>query len=125
MDNRHSINQLDITEFLALWDTIENIELLESQADSITWLHTPDGNYSAKSAYKLQFEGVTKSKTAQTVRGTKALPKCKDFLWLMLQNRIWTAARLQLRGWPNEGRMWQPGSEHQHSCLATEMTTQP
>jgi hypothetical protein len=48
MDNRHSMNQLDITEFLALWDTIENIELLESQAESITWLHTPDGNYFSK-----------------------------------------------------------------------------
>lgn len=24
------------------------------------------------------------------------------YIWLMLQNRIWTAACLQLRGWPNE-----------------------
>ena len=32
-----------------------------------------------------------------------APPKCKYFAWLALQNRIWTADRLQRRGWPNCG----------------------
>jgi hypothetical protein len=27
--------------------------------------------------------------------------KCKFFAWLLLQNRIWTADRLQQREWPN------------------------
>lgn len=40
--------------------------------------------------------------TAEVTWRTKAPPKCRFFTWLMLQNRIWTAARLQLRGWPNE-----------------------
>jgi len=40
--------------------------------------------------------------TAENTWRTKAPPKCRFFTWLMLQNRIWTAARLQLRGWPNE-----------------------
>jgi len=26
---------------------------------------------------------------------------CKFFVWLLLQDRLWTAARLQLRGWSN------------------------
>ena len=30
-----------------------------------------------------------------------APPKCKFFLWLLLQDRLWTAARLQVRGWEN------------------------
>jgi len=33
---------------------------------------------------------------------TKAPPKCRFFIWLMLQNRLWTAARLQIRGSPND-----------------------
>jgi len=39
---------------------------------------------------------------AENTWRTKAPPKCRFFTWLMLQNRIWTAACLQLRGWPNE-----------------------
>ena len=27
--------------------------------------------------------------------------KCKFFMWIMLQNRVWTADRLLLREWPN------------------------
>ena len=30
-----------------------------------------------------------------------APPKCKFFAWLAINNRIWTADRLQRRGWPN------------------------
>ena len=31
----------------------------------------------------------------------RAPPKCKFFAWLVINNRIWTADRLQRRGWPN------------------------
>jgi hypothetical protein len=30
-------------------------------------------------------------------------PKCKFFAWLIMQNRVWTADRLQHRGWENCG----------------------
>jgi hypothetical protein len=30
-----------------------------------------------------------------------APPKCKFFLWLLLQEKLWTVARLQQRGWEN------------------------
>jgi hypothetical protein len=56
----------------------------------------------ARSAYKIQFLGMTSSVTAETTWKTKAPPKCRFFTWLMLQNRIWTAARLMLRQWPND-----------------------
>ena len=32
-----------------------------------------------------------------------APPKCKLFAWMIIQNRVWTADRLQRRGWPNCG----------------------
>ena len=70
--------------------------------DKITWNHTADGQYSARSAYKLQFVGMTDDPAAKCTWSTKAPPKCRFFTWLLLQNRIWTAARLQIRGWPND-----------------------
>ena len=33
-----------------------------------------------------------------------ALPKCKLFIWLVTENRIWTADKLERRGWDNCGR---------------------
>jgi hypothetical protein len=87
---------------LSLWSYLCNIELSPQQEDTIIWLHTSDGQYTAKSAYNLQFLGMTTSITVDTTWKTKAPPKCRFFTWLMLQKRIWTAARLQLREWPND-----------------------
>lgn len=81
---------------------MEGTSLSDSQQDSISWIRTADGTYSSKSAYAMHFMGKMQCATAAQTWSTKAPPKCKLFTWLMLQNRIRTAARLQVRGWPNE-----------------------
>jgi hypothetical protein len=101
-DIDYNMTQQLIAEFIDLWQRVHDVVLVESQEDRIVWMHTGDGQYSAKSAYDLQMEGATRCKTAKLTWKTKAPPKCKFFLWLLMQGRIWMAARLQLRGWPNE-----------------------
>lgn len=101
-DIDHNMTQEIIAEFVALWERLDSIVLSEDQEDRIVWLHTADGQYSAQSAYIMQFEGTTRCPTADLTWKTKAPPKCRFFCWLLLQNRVWTAARLQLREWPNE-----------------------
>lgn len=101
-DLDHNMTVTIITEFTELWSKIQGTLLLPEQEDSITWLHTADGCYTARPAYLLQFAGRTSSLTADITWKTKAPPKCRFFTWLMLQNRIWTTARLQVRGWPND-----------------------
>lgn len=91
-----------ISDFISLWDRLQPIILNPDEKDSITWHHTADGQYTARSAYYLQFVGKTRSMTANITWKTKAPPKCRFFIWLMLQNRVWTAAWLLIRGWPNE-----------------------
>lgn len=76
--------------------------LIELQEDQITWLLTADGQYLARSVYALQTKGSNICRTAEMTWKTKAPPKCRFFMWLLLQNRVWTAAPLQLRGWPND-----------------------
>ena len=49
----------------------------------------------------MQFLGHTKSSLPSIVWKPWAPPKCKTFAWLIIQNRVWTADRLQRRGWPN------------------------
>jgi hypothetical protein len=108
MDNRW-ISDIDrnlsheiIVEYTKLWEMLDDIVLSDSQQDTIAWVQTADGAYSAKSAYAAHFIGRTKCESAAQICKTKAPPKCKFFLWLMLQNRIWTTAHLQIRGWTNE-----------------------
>ena len=92
-----------IHEFVTLWDLTANTHLDLDTPDSIQWKFTTDGKYSASSAYKMQFEGLTHTNLNASVWKVWAPPKCKFFAWLVLQNRIWTADRLQKRGWPNCG----------------------
>lgn len=93
-----------LTEYFMLWRMIEqeNINLQSEDEDQITWTWTASGTYSAKSAYAMQFEGTNSSACAAEIWKPWAPSKCKFFLWLLLQNRIWTADRLLQRGWPND-----------------------
>ena len=78
-----------------------NISLDSSEEDSITWNLESSGRYSAKSAYNIQFAGSIPSNFPRLIWRIWAPPKCKSFLWLLLQDRLWTASRLQVRGWEN------------------------
>lgn len=71
--------------------------------DEIRWKLTNNGEYTAKSAYKLQFLGTITSRMEKTIWKAWAPPKTIFFAWLANQNRVWTADRLAARGWPNYG----------------------
>lgn len=93
-----------LAEYFQLWTAIHNLQLnLDTpEPDTIKWRFAADGTYSAKSAYDMQFMGTVSSDTQTIIWTIWAPPRIKFFLWLMLQNRIWTADRLQQRHWPNE-----------------------
>ena len=90
-----------IAEFVNLWSELSRIQLNPGVADSISWKLTNDGQYSAATAYRAQFLGLIDSDMPLLVWKNWAPPKCKFFAWLAINNRIWTADRLQRRGWPN------------------------
>ena len=102
-DLRQAPRAAILTEFLQLWRLIQSahIELSEDQPDSISWILAEDGCYSAKSAYRLQFEGQIRSSMPEQVWKVWAPAKCRFFAWLLLQNRLWCADRLMQRRWPN------------------------
>ena len=47
----------EIAEFVSLWFLVQNVQLTDSE-DEIRWKWTADGNYTAKSAYNIQFSGA-------------------------------------------------------------------
>jgi hypothetical protein len=89
---------------MLLWELVEaaafNNE--DSREDEIFWTRTSSGEYMAKSAYFMQFDGGVQSRFPVDVWNVWAPSRCKFFLWLMLQNRVWTADRLMQRKWPNQ-----------------------
>ena len=90
-----------IEQFCALWGKLTTVHLHDDIPDDIKWNLTADGIYSSASAYRDQFEGAIASNMTTVVWKNWAPPKCKFFAWLVIKDRIWTADRLQRRGWPN------------------------
>jgi hypothetical protein len=105
-DIAHNLNHELLREFFDLWTKIDAAGLRldderEDTNNTITWTIESSGEYSAKSACKIQFAGHLASNYKDIIWKAWAPPKCKFFVWLLLQDRLWTAARLQVRGWKN------------------------
>jgi hypothetical protein len=76
-DVDHDMTVNLISQFVDLAERLNGIELWPDQTDKISWLHTSDGQYTARSAYHLQLVGKTSSLSAEYTWRTKALPKCR------------------------------------------------
>lgn len=60
---------------------------------------TSHGEYMTTSAYKAQLLGTTTTNFNYLIWKSWAPRKCKTFVWLIIQNRVWTSDRLATRGW--------------------------
>jgi hypothetical protein len=100
LQNMTSNDQL--RQFVGLWTMVQQVMLQEEVSDTITWTLTEDGKYSARSAYDAQFFGRIHLPHLQYVWKIRAEGKVQTFLWLLLQNRKWTAERLRARGLPHD-----------------------
>lgn len=96
-DIRHNLTIPLLDEFL--WEVLarDTPQLTEEVQDLIVLRWTTDGEYSAKSAYQFQFNGMVLSPSTKLSWEEWASANCKIFSWLVLQNRVWTANQLQIR----------------------------
>ena len=94
--NINSPDQLD--SFIDLWWRLQNT-VLYPRPDTISWNLSANGEYSAKSAYVVQYLTRFPQPHLQKVWSIKAERKVKFFIWTLLQNRLWTADRLLARNW--------------------------
>ena len=69
-------------QYVRLWELLSDIQLHPDTEDSITWSLTPNGCYSASSAYKVQFLASLPCQFGNIVWKTWAPPKCRFFAWL-------------------------------------------
>jgi hypothetical protein len=94
---RHITHQ-ELLEFINLWSLLKNVTLRSHVKDSVSWKWEQSWEYSAGSAYKIQFRGsYPLFKTGQLWQA-KAEQKLKLFGWAALQHKIPTADLLATRG---------------------------
>ena len=87
-----------LVDFLILWDLVRVVEVSEVQPDRVTWRLTPNGSYSAKSAYRAFFFGRVAAPGAKELWSSRAPLVFKLHMWFVLRDRLWTADRLSRRG---------------------------
>lgn len=75
-----------ILEYLRVWDLLDG-RVLSDRPDSFRWKWTSSGQYSASSAYRAFFLGLTEQLGAKQLWKIKAPNKCRFFLWLLLHGR--------------------------------------
>ena len=92
----------ELHEYVLLWNAVQQVQLDESREDSIVWRWTADGEYTTKSAYRIQFQGTFSKLKLTLVWRAKAESKCRFFAWTLLHKKILPSNNLIKRHWPND-----------------------
>lgn len=80
-------------EYLLVWDLAHNVRLQLHRPDVLHWKWTADKSFSTSSPYRAFFIGQHALPGAKILHKARTLSKCKFFIWLVLHDRCWTAAR--------------------------------
>jgi hypothetical protein len=83
-----------LIDYLHLWKALSDISLQPNIEDKHIFSFASDGRYSAKAVYKSLFLGSSSFGHYRRVWRSWAPSKCQFFIWLVAQNRCWTADRL-------------------------------
>jgi len=86
-DIAYSLNHNLLHEFFELWNALQSVQLnlqVDEQEDEIIWTLEASGQYSATSAYNIQFAAQVTSSFPTLIWKAWAPPRCKMFLWLLL-----------------------------------------
>jgi hypothetical protein len=112
----HINTDRELHQFVDLWTQIQEVQL-QPQEDECGWRLGTSGQYSARSAYEAQFFGAFSELDWRSIWKFRAKPKCRFFIWLLLQRKLPTADRINKRG----ARQTQfanyatPGRNHTHT----------
>jgi hypothetical protein len=96
-DINGGMSQIAMIEYLELWNILQHISL-NSQLDKLIWHWTPDGAYSAKSAYTMLHTGAIQFRGHKLIWKAWAPLRVKIFLWIAMKRRHWTADRRARHG---------------------------
>ena len=76
----------EMVEFVRLWDLVQDVQFSDRE-DQIVWKFTADGQYTAKSAYDVQFKGSFCTFRPNWIWAAHTEPKHRFFTWLYITAR--------------------------------------
>jgi hypothetical protein len=88
----------ELQQFVELLTMLRNITLSSGVKDERKWKWTPNSEYSAASAYKIQFQGSHAPVQVGNLWKSRVEPKVKVFSWMAMHKRILTTDNLASRG---------------------------
>jgi hypothetical protein len=121
------VSAVELHDYVLIWELVHRIQLVEGMEDSIVWRWTADGEYTAQSAYRIQFQGTFSKLNLSPVWKARAEAKCRFFAWTLLHKKILTANNLIKRHWPNDSICKLCTAEHEtpiHLCKDCDFTKQ-
>jgi hypothetical protein len=74
----------EIHKFVKLWELLTGVHLVDNTEDTISWRWTTNGDYTTKSAYRIQFEGCYSKLKLSPIWKAKAEAKCHFFAWTLM-----------------------------------------
>jgi hypothetical protein len=92
-DTTRALTVQVIVEYMQIWNLVENQVTDDLAEDRFIWKRTTDHCFTTASAYRAFFIGQHPIPGAKLLRKTRAPGRCKFFVWLVLHDRRWTAAR--------------------------------
>ena len=75
----------EVSEFVNLWEAIKDTQLIDNVEDDILW--TENGEYTTKSAYKIQFQGTLFKLKIMPIWKARTEPKCRFFAWTLIHKK--------------------------------------
>ena len=81
-----------LCQYLRFLRLLSTVVLGPLMSDCFVYKWSPDGKYSASSAYRAFFVGAMSLAGAKELK-VKAPPRVKFFFWLALRRRLWTVER--------------------------------
>uniref|UniRef100_A0A8R7TT92 Reverse transcriptase zinc-binding domain-containing protein n=1 Tax=Triticum urartu TaxID=4572 RepID=A0A8R7TT92_TRIUA len=101
LDISGEVNFVGHMQLLHLNLAISTINRDPSKDDLFSWPADPSGSYTAKSTYIRLCQGAERPPYATCIWRSWAILKCKIFVWLAVQHRIWTLDRRARHGLQN------------------------
>lgn len=83
-----------LCEYVMPWEKIEDIQSQPLQSDRFVWRWTESGQYSASSAYRSFFVGMSSLLGAKDIWRSTVPPKVKFFFWLAIHGGLWAVCAL-------------------------------
>ena len=87
------LNEISAMQVVRLWVVLQGFRCSEGVLDSYSWPCSSLGTYTAKSTYDMLCQGRERVATANCTWKTYAPLKCRIFIWLALQHKVWTSDR--------------------------------